>query len=63
MRIAFATAALLAGATQAYASGGIGCNSEEPPAKLSIESGVTRGMGGPLFNFRATLEILDKTVA
>ena len=31
--------------------------------RISIESGVTRGMGGPFFNFRGKLEILDKSVA
>ena len=31
--------------------------------KISIESGVTHGMGGPVFNFRGKLEILAKTVA
>lgn len=30
---------------------------------LTIESGVTRGMGSPVFNFRGEITISDKSVA
>src|SRR5262249_10988801 len=63
MRSTAAFVLFLSMTTIAVASGGIGCNVEDHSAKLSIESRVTRGMGGPLVNFRAKLEILDKSVA
>ena len=44
------------------ASGGLSCSLEDQSVRIAIESGVTRGMGGPVFNFRGTLEILDKAV-
>src|SRR5262245_12517196 len=63
MRSTIAFAVLLSAVTSASASGGISCNAEDQSAKFVIESGVTHGLGGPLFNFRATLEIVDKNVA
>ena len=47
----------------ARASGGLSCTSEDAFAVITIESGVTRGMGGPVFNFRATSVIRDDAVA
>ena len=47
----------------AFASGGLSCESDDAQAKIAIESGVTRGMGGPLFNFRGAVEIGDTSVA
>ena len=57
-----ATVASLA-AMPAFASGGISCESEGGAAAVVIESGVTRGMGSPVFNFRASTEITDMSVA
>jgi hypothetical protein len=45
------------------ASGGLQCTAEDDFAVVTIESGVTRGMGGPVFNFRATSVIRDDAVA
>lgn len=45
------------------ASGGLQCTVEDDVAVVTVESGVTRGMGGPVFNFRATSVIRDDTVA
>jgi hypothetical protein len=57
-----AVAWLMASTLPAAASGGLSCSLEDQSVRIAIESGVTRGMGGPVFNFR-TLEILDKAVA
>ena len=58
-----ACTAILLATAGASASGGLSCSTEAGPARIEIESGVTRGMGGPLFNFRATATIADKGVA
>lgn len=67
MRIAWVPvlASLLVGLSPAEgrASGGLHCTVEDEVAVVTIESGVTRGMGGPVFNFRATSVIRDGTVA
>jgi hypothetical protein len=63
MRSMVVVACKLAATVPAMASGGLGCNAEDQSVKLLIESGVTRGMGSPIFNFRARLEILGKNVA
>ena len=47
----------------ALASGGLQCTAEDDFAVFTIESGVARGMGGPVFNFRATSVIRDDAVA
>jgi hypothetical protein len=57
-----AVAWFLANTLPASASGGLSCSLEDQSVRIAIESGVTRGMGGPVFNFRGTLEILDKAV-
>lgn len=62
MRSIIAAAALLSAVSSAAASGGIWCDLEDKAVRISINSGVTHGMGGPLFNFDGKLEILDKTV-
>ncbi|MGE0500494.1 MAG: hypothetical protein AB7I79_02430 [Rhizobiaceae bacterium] len=56
MRLTLAAAILAVLASDAAASGGLSCSVEEGPVKLEIESGITRGMGGPLFNFSASAE-------
>jgi hypothetical protein len=54
--------ALLVPAAPAHASGGLWCNVDDANVKLDVESGVTRGMGSPFFNFRASAELKDKRV-
>lgn len=49
-------------ATPALASGGLSCEASGNGAVIAVESGVTRGMGGPLFNFRGTSEFASKEV-
>ena len=58
-----AAALLLVSAGAACASGGIWCNVEDSAVKFDVGAGVTRGMGGPTFNFSGTLEILGRPVA
>ena len=62
MRLLVVLAGLIAGTLPAAASGGIWCILEDQSVLLSIESGVTRGMGSPFFNFRGKLEVLDASV-
>ena len=53
-----------AGSGGAFASGGLSCEADDKNVALSIESGVTRGMGSPVFNFRAEAGLkLAKTPA
>lgn len=54
---------LLVSSLSASASGGLWCTIEDSNLKMSVESGVTRGMGGPFFNFKASAELLFKDVA
>lgn len=51
---------LLVSATAASASGGLSCEVDDAVLKLSVQSGVTHGMGSPVFNFQATAAVLDK---
>jgi len=60
MRTIICVAMLLASAGTAFASGGIWCSADDTAAKFEVEAGVTRGMGGPTFNFRGDLEILGR---
>jgi hypothetical protein len=53
---------LLLSAGAASASGGIWCNVEDTAVKFDVGAGVTRGMGGPTFNFSGNLEILGRPV-
>jgi len=50
-------------ATPALASGGLSCAAKTTQASLEIQSGVTHGMGSPLFNFRGSAQIAAKSVA
>lgn len=54
--------ALVGFAAPAHASGGMWCNVDDANWKFDVESGVTRGMGYPLFNLKATAELKDKRV-
>ena len=47
----------------AGASGAVWCNIADANLKMNVESGVTHGMGGPFFNFKASAELLAKDVA
>jgi hypothetical protein len=58
-----ATVAMSFVAMPAVASGGLSCESEGGAATIVVESGVTRGMGSPVFNFRASVDIDDLSVA
>ncbi|MFK0686864.1 hypothetical protein ACFX5Q_01460 [Mesorhizobium sp. IMUNJ 23033] len=60
MRAIICTATLLLSAGAAFASGGIWCSADDAAAIFQVEAGVTRGMGGPTFNFRGDLEILNR---
>ncbi|AZO64871.1 MULTISPECIES: hypothetical protein [unclassified Mesorhizobium] len=63
MRTIFCVTTLLLSAGAASASGGIWCSVDDNAAvKFEVEAGVTRGMGGPTFNFRGDLEILGRPV-
>ena len=62
MRAIICSATLLLSAGSVSASGGIWCSAEDAAVKFQVEAGVTRGMGGPTFNFRGDLEILGRPV-
>jgi hypothetical protein len=62
MRSIIAAAALLSAVNGAAASGGLWCDIEDKSVRIAINSGVTRGMGGPIFNFAGKVEVLDKAV-
>lgn len=47
----------------AHASGGFWCNADDAVVKFSIESGMARGAGNPLFNFRGELQVVDDRIA
>jgi hypothetical protein len=49
-------------AAPAQASGALWCNVDDANLKMAVESGVTHGMGGPFFNFKASAELLFKDV-
>jgi len=60
MRAIICIATLLLSTGAAFASGGIWCSADDTAVKFEVEAGVTRGMGGPTFNFRGDLEILGR---
>ncbi|CAN7176188.1 hypothetical protein [Mesorhizobium sp. LjRoot246] len=62
MRTIICVAMLLSSAGAAVASGGIWCSTDDAAAIFEVEAGVTRGMGGPTFNFRGDLEIKARPV-
>ena len=59
--IVFLAAAL--SVADARASGGLSCTADDAFATVTIESGVTHGMGSPVLNFRATSVIRPDAVA
>ena len=62
MRTIICAAMLLSTASTAFASGGIWCNVDDTAVTFDVGAGVTRGMGGPTFNFRGDLEIKARPV-
>src|SRR5688572_4042803 len=62
MRLSVAVVAFLSAVVPAAASGGLSCDVEDKSVRVAIASGVTRGMGSPIFQFKGTLEILGKEV-
>ncbi|MFD2056109.1 hypothetical protein ACFSQT_24495 [Mesorhizobium calcicola] len=62
MRTIIGAAALFLSAGTAVASGGIWCNVDDAAVTFDVGAGVTRGMGGPTFNFRGDLEIKARPV-
>lgn len=47
----------------ASASGGLSCEADDDKLTLTIESGLTRGLGSPVFNFKADAAIKATDVA
>jgi hypothetical protein len=62
MRTIICVATLLLSASAAFASGGIWCDVDDTAVTFDVGAGVTRGMGGPTFNFRGDLEIKVRPV-
>ena len=62
MRTIICAAGLFLSANIACASGGIWCNVDDEKVTFDVGAGVTRGMGGPTFNFRGDLEIKARPV-
>jgi hypothetical protein len=60
---AIAIIATLASVIGAHASGGFGCDADDGNVSFLFESGVTRGMGSPVFNFRGSVDIKSQEVA
>ncbi len=59
--VSLAMVALSGGA--AFAAGGISCAVEDDGAVLSLEGGVTHGMGGALFSFAGQAELRSGEIA
>ncbi len=55
--------AILMVVSPASASGGLHCTADDKAVAFEVEGGVTHGMGGPLFSFRAEVDIRNPTVA
>lgn len=62
MRIVATQLAFLMCSGSAFASGGAQCLSEGGPAKVVIEAGITRGMGGPVFSLNASADVDGKNI-
>lgn len=63
MRMAVLSLLLAASACPAAASGGIGCTVEDEAVTLSIDGGISRGMGSALFALSGSIQIRDEAVA
>lgn len=62
MRYLLASCALFLLSGNAFASGGIWCETEAAPAEINVHGGVSRGMGGQLFSFEGKVAIADQSV-
>jgi hypothetical protein len=62
MRYLLASCALLMLSGNAFASGGIWCETEAAPAAINVHGGVSRGMGGQLFSFEGKVSIADQAL-
>lgn len=47
----------------AMASGGLSCDASDQTVEIVIQSGITRGMGSPLFQFQGEIEIKNPAVS
>lgn len=63
MRLPIALAALFAGCLPALASGGASCKSEGGAARIGLAAGVTHGMGSPVIQLEATVDVPDQKIA
>ena len=61
--VALGAAIGLTAAGEAAASGGLSCETDDASIRLYIESGVTHGMGSPVFQFRASAEIVSGDIS
>ncbi|RUX21207.1 hypothetical protein EOA27_06615 [Mesorhizobium sp. M2A.F.Ca.ET.037.01.1.1] len=57
MRTVLCGAVLLASVNGGFASGALWCSVDDAKVAFQLDAGVTRGLGGPTFNFRGDLEI------
>jgi hypothetical protein len=57
------TLLLAAAVVPAQASGGLWCDATDSNIKLEVRSGVTRGMGGPFFDFQGGVEVMARGIA
>jgi hypothetical protein len=63
MRVLLAILVVAGACAPAFAAGGLNCSADDKKVKLEVNSGVTHGMGGPTFNFTASVEIRSKAVS
>ena len=63
MRLVISLAMIALSGGVAFAAGGISCAVEDDAAVLSLEGGVTHGMGGALFSFAGQAELRSPEVA
>lgn len=62
LRSILPAAVLLSVTSQASASGGVWCDSDDGSARIEVRGGVTHGMGGPLFSFDGTVDARDESI-
>jgi hypothetical protein len=62
MRYLLASCAFFLVSGNAFASGGIWCETGAAPAEINVHGGVSRGMGGQLFSFEGKVSIADQSV-
>lgn len=62
LQILLAGLLLTTAALPVAASGGLECSAKDKSTRLSVNAGVTRGLGSPTFNLKGELEVLDKRI-